>query len=59
METWANRDTATVLLRVNIDSLVGPVEHDEVFRLFRDGDTWLINELDVVNEKIRPQGIEI
>jgi hypothetical protein len=52
-------DTATVLVGVNIDSLVGPVEHDEVFRLVRDGDTWLIDGLEVTNEKIRPKGIEI
>ncbi len=54
-----NGDSATVLMRVTIGSLVGPVEHDEVFRLVRDGDTWLIDDLEVVNEKIKPQGIEI
>jgi hypothetical protein len=53
-----NGDTATVLMRVTIGSLVGPVEHDEVFRLVRDGDTWLIDEIEVVNEDIKPHGIE-
>jgi hypothetical protein len=43
----------------DINSFVGPVEHDEVFRLIRYGDTGLIDDLDVVNEKIKPQGIEI
>ena len=52
-------DTATVLVRVEINSLVGPVEHDEIFRLIRDGETWLIDEIEVVNEYIKPQGIEI
>jgi predicted RNA-binding Zn ribbon-like protein len=55
----SNEDTATVLMRVNIGSLVGPVEHEEVFRLIRYGDTWLIDGLEVTNEKIKPQGIEI
>jgi hypothetical protein len=27
--------------------------------LIRDEDTWLIDDLEVVNEKIKPQGIEI
>ena len=52
-------DTATVLVRVEINSLVGPVENDEVFRLIRDGDTWVIDEVEVVNEDIKPHGIEI
>ena len=55
----SNEDTATVLMRVNIGSLVGPVEHDEVFRLVRDEDRWLIDELEVSNEQNKPPGIEI
>ena len=54
-----NEDTATVLVRTRINSFVGPVEHDEVFRLVRDGDTWLLDDLEVANDKIKPQGIEI
>ena len=52
-------DKATILVRATIGTMAGKVEHDEVFRLVRDGDTWLIDEIEVVNEYIKPQGIEI
>ena len=52
-------DKATILMRVTVETVAGKVEHDEVYRLIRDGDTWLIDELKVANEKIKHQGIEI
>ena len=52
-------DKATILVRATVETVAGKVEHDEVFRLIRDGDTWLIDDLEVVNEDIKPQGIEI
>jgi hypothetical protein len=39
--------------------VAGKVEHDEVYRLIRKEDTWLIDEVEVINEDIKPQGIEI
>ena len=50
---------ATILIRATIGTVAGKVEHDEVYRLIRKEDTWLIDELEVVNEKISPQGIKI
>jgi hypothetical protein len=32
--------------------MVGHVEHDELYRVVRDGDTWKIDALEVVNEDI-------
>ena len=52
-------DKATILIRETIRTVAGKVEHDEVYRLIKREDTWLIDDLDVVNEKIKPQGIEI
>jgi hypothetical protein len=52
-------DKATVLIRATIGTMAGKVEHDEVYRLIRKEDTWLIDEVEVINEDIKPQGIEI
>ena len=52
-------DKATILIRATVETVAGKVEHDEIFRLIRDGDKWLIDDLEVANEKIRPQGIKI
>jgi len=35
------------------------VEHDEIYRLIMIEGKWLIDEVEVVNEKIKPRGIEI
>jgi hypothetical protein len=52
-------DKATILMRTTIGTVAGKVEHDEVYRLIRKEDTWLVDEVEVSNEKIKTQGIEI
>jgi hypothetical protein len=52
-------DKATILIRATIGTVAGKVEHDEIYRLIRKKGTWLIDEAEVINEDIKPQGIEI
>ncbi len=51
-QTVKHEDLAYVHVRAKIDTMVGHVEHDELYRVILDGDTWLIDALEVVNEDI-------
>jgi hypothetical protein len=51
-QTVKHEDLAYVHVRAKIDTMVGHVEHDELYRVVRDGDTWKIDALEVVNEDI-------
>ncbi len=39
-------------VRAKIDTMVGHVEHDELYRVILDNGRWLIDALEVVNEDI-------
>ena len=52
-QTLVHDDLAFVHVRAKIDTMVGHVEHDELYRVVRDGDKWKIDGLEVVNEDIK------
>ena len=51
-QTVKHKDLAYVHVRAKIDTMVGHVEYDELYRIIRDGNTWKIDALEVVNEDI-------
>ncbi len=54
-----DRTAAAVLMESTIQTIVGKVRHDELFRLVRDGDTWLIDELEITSETILPKTFDL
>jgi hypothetical protein len=51
-QTVKHEDLAYVHVRAKIDTMVGHVEHDELYRVILDNGRWLIDALEVVNEDI-------
>ncbi len=47
-----SEDTAYVHVRARVDTVAASAEHDELYRVIRDGDVWKIDALEVVNEDI-------
>ena len=51
-QTVVHGDLAFVHVRAKIDTMVGHVEHDELYRVVNEDGTWRIDGLEVVNEDI-------
>ena len=48
----SDEDMAYVHVRATVDTAAGFAEHDELYRLEREGSKWKIDSLEVVNENI-------
>jgi hypothetical protein len=51
-QTVRHDDLAYVHVRARVDTVAASAEHDELYRVIRDGDVWKIDALEVVNEDI-------
>ena len=52
-QTVKHEDLAYVHVRAKIDTMVGHVEHDELYRVVNEDGIWKIDGLEVVNEDIQ------